>query len=95
MPFFDRDSSDNFILKNSVALRDIPASAKSLLIARKNMYVRVTGKFSVPTNDYGPYMGVLSLIDVGGYGSDSDEHGERAGSAAPRELDLSSLPVIP
>ncbi|TQM12257.1 hypothetical protein FB548_2188 [Pseudoxanthomonas sp. 3HH-4] len=71
--FFDRDSSENVILKNAVALLDTTPQHQEKLTLRLNRYVEVVGKFSQTIREpgefsgpsYGQFLGTLNVVKVG------------------------------
>ncbi len=71
--FFDRDSSENVIFKNSVALIDIPEDQVARLDRYLNRYAELQGTFTRTTNhpgefsgrSYGQFLGTLAVKKVG------------------------------
>ena len=71
--FFDRDSSENVIFKNSVVLLETAANDQAKLTKKLNKYVEVIGKFTQTFNhpgefsgpSYGQFLGTLNVLKVG------------------------------
>lgn len=71
--FFDRDSSENVIFKNSLALIDVPADQAPRLDRYLNKYAEIQGTFTRTFNhpgefsprSYGQFLGTLAVKKVG------------------------------